>query len=177
MSKSRRVWNIFYAIFAIQGALFLMLVPEIAFIILAIGVGLDLTYYGLKYLIYYLTHAQHMIGGKRIMLIGLLMLDMGVFATVLYDQAQAIVIIYVVAGHLVAAGLNFVRAFGNKRDKNPGWKIDLAQGIGNFAQVVLCLVFIKNVGIPVYIYCIGVIYQSVLKIITSFKRTAIVYVQ
>ena len=60
---------------------------------------------------------------------------------------------------------------------NPGWKIDLAQFIGNIAQVVLCLVFIKHVEIPVFIYAIGVIYTAILKIVSAFKRTAIVYVQ
>ena len=51
------------------------------------------------------------------------------------------------------------------------------QGIGNIAQVALCLIFINYVEIPVFIYCGGVIYSAVLKIVSSFKRTAIVYVQ
>lgn len=177
MSKTRRVFNIIAAIFMIQSALILMLVPDIAFRLISMFVGLILVYYGARYLIYYLTHAQHMIGGKWLFLVGLIMFDMGVFATTLYNQAQAILIVYVVAAHLVAAGLNIVRAVGNKRDNNPGWKIDLAQGIGNIAQVVLCLVFINYVEIPVFIYCAGVIYSAVLLIIQSCKKTAIVYVQ
>ena len=73
--------------------------------------------------------------------------------------------------------IDIVRTVGNKRDGNPGWKIDLAQFIGNITLVALCLIFIKHVEIPVYIYCAGVIYTSVLNIISSFKRTAIVYIQ
>ena len=177
MSKSKRVWTVIGAIFAIQGAVFLMFIPDLAFHLIALGLGLDLTFFGLKYIFYYLTHAQHMVGGKRIMLIGLLLFDAGAFSTLLIDQAQAILVIYVVAGHFIAAVINIIRTIGNKKDLNPGWKIDLAQFIGNIAQVVLCLVFIKYVEIPVFIYSIGVIYTSVLKIISSFKRTAIVYVQ
>lgn len=177
MSKTRRVWNIIAAVFMIQSALILMLIPMIAFEIIAMFVGLMLTCYGLKYLIYYITHAQHMVGGKRLLLVGLVLLDTGVFATLLTEQAQAILIIYVVAAHLVASILNFARAFSNKGDGNPGWKIDLAQGIGNVAQVALCLIFINWVEVPVFIYCGGVIYSAVLKIIQSCKRTAIVYVQ
>ena len=177
MSKTRRVFNIITAVLTIQGALVLMLVPAAAFQLISVCVGLVLGYYGLRYIVYYLTHAQHMVGGKWIFLVGLIMFDMGVFATTLYEQAQAILIIYVVAAHLVAAVLNIVRAVVNKKDNNPGWKIDLAQGIGNIAQVVLCLVFINYVEIPVFIYCGGVIYSAVLRIIQSFKKTAIVYVQ
>lgn len=177
MTRTKRVLNILGAMLAIHGALLLMIIPESAFELIAIGVGLMLAYKGLRYIIYYLTHANHMVGGKRILLVGLILFDVGAFATALFDQAQAIMIIYVVGCHVITAGLNLIRAVGNKKDGNPGWKIDLAQGIGNISQVVLCLIFINHVEIPVYIYCIGVIYTSVLTIISSFKRTAIVYVQ
>ncbi|MBR3279178.1 MAG: DUF308 domain-containing protein [Lachnospiraceae bacterium] len=177
MTRTRRVFNIIGALLAIQGSLLLMLVPDIAFRLIAIGVGMMLTYKGLRYIIYYLTHANHMVGGKRILLVGLILFDIGAFASALYDQAQVIMIIYVVGCHVIAAGLNMVRAFGNKKDGNPGWKIDLAQGIGNVTQVALCLIFINYVEIPVYIYCVGAIYTSILTMISSFKKTAIVYVQ
>ena len=177
MSKKKRVWNIIVAIFMIQSALFLMIIPEIAFMIIAMFVGMMLTFRGIKFLFYYSTHACHMIGGKKILLVGLLMFDVGIFSISLIDQAQMIMIFYVVAIHLVAAVLNFARAVSNRCDGNPGWKIDLAQGIGNVAQVVLCLIFAGFVEIPVFIYCAGVIYSAILKIISSCKKTAIVYVQ
>ena len=177
MSKTRRVWNIILAVLNIQGALILMLVPDIAFLLIAIFVGFMLMGRGLKYLFYYMTQANHMVGGKRVLLVGLFLFDFGVFVTMLVDEPQAIMIVYVVAIHLVAAVINIIRTVGNKKDGNPGWKIDFAQFFGNLAQVVLCLVFIGHVEIPVYIYCIGEIYGSILKIISSCKKTAIVYVQ
>lgn len=177
MSKAKRVWNIIVAILMIQAALFLMFIPDVAFLIIAVFVGMMLTIKGIRFLFYYATHACHMIGGKKILLVGLLMFDIGIFSTSLLDQAQMIMIFYVVAIHLVAAVLNLARAVSNKGDGNPGWKIDLAQGIGNIAQVVLCLIFAGFVAIPVFIYCAGVIYSAVLKIISSCKKTAIVYVQ
>ena len=65
MSKTRRVWNIILAVLNIQGALILMLVPDIAFLLIAIFVGFMLMGRGLKYLFYYMTQANHMVGGKR----------------------------------------------------------------------------------------------------------------
>ena len=177
MTRTRRIFNIIAATLAIQGALILMLIPEEAFLLIAIGVGFMLTYRGLRFIIYYLTHANHMVGGKRILLVGLILFDLGAFSTALFDQAQAIMIIYVVGCHVITAGLRFVRAVGNKKDHNPGWKIDFAQGIGNTVLVILCLIFIKHVEIPVYVYCIGTIYSSILNIIASCRKTAIVYVQ
>ena len=177
MSKTRRVFKVIGAILAILGAVAMMMVPEYGFILIAALVGLMLMFKGIGYIFYYITHANHMVGGKRILLIGLLLFDSGVFASALADQAQAILVIYVVACHLIAAVLNIVRTVGNKRDGNPGWKIDLAQFFGNITLVALCLIFIKHVEIPVYIYCAGVIYTSILNIISSFRRTAIVYIQ
>ena len=69
----------------------------------------------------------------------------------------------------------FVR--GNKKDNNPGWKIDLAQGIGAIIQITICIVFIRSDLIPVYSYCVYAVYSAVLMIIRAFKKTAIVYVQ
>ena len=177
MSKTRRVWNIIGAAFEIVIALLLMQIPDFAFEIIALFIAIILIIYGIKYIVYYLTHAQHMIGGKWLLLVGLILFDAGAFITLLYDMAQTILIVYVVVVHFVAAIINLARAVSNKGDGNPGWKIDLAQGIGNIAQVVLCIVFIKWVEVPVFIYCIGIIYSAILTIISSCKRTAIVYVQ
>ena len=177
MSKTRRLWNIFVAVLMIQTALILMLVPDAAFILIVIFLSLVLTFRGLKFLIYYLTHAQHMVGGKWLMLVGLVLLDLGALAMILIEQAPSIMIFYVAGVHLVSAVINIARAVSNKGDGNPGWKIDLAQGIGNIILVALCLIFINHVEIPVFIYCTGVIYSAILKIIASCKRTAIVYVQ
>lgn len=177
MSKTRRLWNIFVAVLMIQTALILMLVPDAAFILIVIFLSLVLTFRGLKFLIYYLTHAQHMVGGKWLMLVGLVLLDLGALAMILIEQAPSIMIFYVAGVHLVSAVINIARAISNKGDGNPGWKTDLAQGIGNIILVALCLIFINHVEIPVFIYCTGVIYSAILKIIASCKRTAIVYVQ
>lgn len=177
MSKTRRLWNIIVAVLMIQAALLLMLVPDAAFILIVVFLSLVLTFKGLKFLIYYLTHAQHMVGGKWLMLVGLVLLDLGGLAMVLIEQAPSIMIIYVAGVHFVYAVLDIARTVSNKGDGNTGWKIDLAQGIGNLILAALCLIFINHVEIPVFIYCAGVIYSAILKIITSCKRTAIVYVQ
>ena len=161
----------------IQAAIVLMTVPTAGFLLIAFFVGMLLAFRGIRFLIYYVTQAQHMTGGKWLMLLGLIMFDLGIFSLTLLDKASAILIIYVVAIHLIYGVLGIVRAVSNKKDGNSGWKIDFAQGIGNLILVALCLIFIKHVEIPVYIYGAGVIYSAVLKIITSFKKTAIVYVQ
>lgn len=177
MTKTKRVFTIIGAFLAIQGSLILMLVPNYALEIIAAGLGFTLVFYGLKYLLYYLTHAQHMVGGKWFLLIGLILLDAGIFAGTVYDKAKVLTILYIAGAHLIGAGLNIVRAVGNRKDNNRGWKIDMAQGVGNIILVLLCIIFMHDVIIPVYIYCISAIYTAILMLISAFKKTAIVYVQ
>ena len=177
MSKVRRVLTILASLCCILGAVSLMLIPDIAYEVLALGIGLTLVYYGVRYIIYYLTNAQHMVGGKWFLLIGIIMFDMGVFATAIYDRAQKLTLIYIICAQLVAAVLGLIRAAGDKKDNNPSWKLHLAQSIGSFVQVILCVIFINSSMIPLYLYCIYSIYTAILMIISAFKKTAIVYVQ
>ena len=177
MSKARRIMTVLFALVAIFGALSLIFMPDIAFAALAFGIGITLVYYGVRYILYYLTHAQHMVGGKWFLLIGLIMFDMGVFAVAVYDKAQMITLIYIISANLIAAVLGLIRTIGDKKDNNPAWKIHLAQCIAGFTQVILCVIFIRSTTIPICLYCIYTIYTCVLVIISAFKKTAIVYVQ
>jgi uncharacterized membrane protein HdeD (DUF308 family) len=115
--------------------------------------------------------------GKWFLLIGLVLFDMGIFAMTLIDQAKILTLIYIIGSHAVVAVLGMIRAVGNKKDNNPGWKIDLAQGIGAIIQITICIVFIRSDLIPVYSYCVYAVYSAVLMIIRAFKKNAIVYVQ
>lgn len=49
------------ALFGILGAVILMLIPDNAYEVLALGISITLVYYGVKYIIFYLTNAQHMV--------------------------------------------------------------------------------------------------------------------
>lgn len=177
MSKARRVLTIIAALFSIIGSVALMTNPDIAYKVLALGIGMTLVYYGVRYIIYYVTNAQHMVGGKWFMLIGIILFDMGVFAAVIFDRAQRLTLIYIICTLLIAAVLGAIRTVGDKKDNNPRWKISLAQSIAGFIQVILSVIFINDSMIPLYLYCVYAIYTAVLMIISAFKKTAIVYVQ
>lgn len=177
MSKTKRIWTIIKALFAIQGAVLLMLIPSYAFDIIALGACIYLLGYGSKYLLYYLTHAQHMVGGKWFLLLGLILFDVGVLATTLLNQAKIITLIFILGIHSVIALLGLIRAAGNRKDHNPGWKVDFVQGIIAICQITLCLIYIRSDIIPVYSYCIYAICSSILTIVSAFKKSAIVYVQ
>ena len=177
MSKARRIFKIIGAVVIIQIALILMLIPDIAFRLIGVIFALMLIFYGLKFIIFYITHASHMVNGKWFLVLGLILFDVGVFASLMDDPPKLFIITYVAGAHLIGAILRLIRAVGNKKDNNPGWIIDCMQSLGNFIQVAVCIIFSQFVEVPVFIYCSGLIYSSILQIIQACKRTAIVYVQ
>ena len=177
MTKVRRIFKIIGAVLLIHIALFLMLIPQIALQLIAVMFSVILIFYGLKFILFYLSHASHMVYGKWFILLGLLLFDIGVFASLMQNQSKLITIVYIAGAHLVGAILRLIRAVGNKKDNNPGWIIDCMQSIGNFIQVAVCIIFSQYVEVPVFIYCSGLIYSAILQIIQACKRTAIVYVQ
>lgn len=177
MTKVRRIFKIIGAVLLIHIALFLMLIPQIALQLIAVMFSVILIFYGLKFILFYITHASHMVNGKWFILLGLLLFDIGVFASLMQNQSKLITIVYIAGAHLVGAILRLIRAVGNKKDNNPGWIIDCMQSIGNFIQVAVCIIFSQYVEVPVFIYCSGLIYSAILQIIQACKRTAIVYVQ
>ena len=177
MTKVRRIFKIIGAVLLIHIALFLMLIPQIALQLIAVMFSVILIFYGLKFILFYITHASHMVNGKWFILLGLLLFDIGVFASLMQNQSKLLTIAYIAGAHLVGAILRLIRAVGNKKDNNPGWIIDCMQSIGNFIQVAVCIIFSQYVEVPVFIYCSGLIYSAILSIIQACKRTAIVYVQ
>ena len=56
----------------------------------------------------------------------------------------------------------------------------MAYGITNIALaliVVICGIAFGRLSIAVWVYSVGLIYSSVLNIISSFRKTEIVYIQ
>ena len=120
MTKVRRIFKIIGAVLLIHIAHFLMLIPQNALQLIAVMFSVILIFYGLKFILFYITHASHMVNGKWFILLGLLLFDIGVFASLMQNQSKLITIVYIAGVHLVGAILRLIRAVGNKKDNNPG---------------------------------------------------------
>ena len=55
--------------------------------------------------------------------------------------------------------------------------LKLIQGSLDIIMALCCAVFIKNGNIGTYIYSVGLINSAIFRIVSSFKKTAIVYIQ
>ncbi len=177
MGKIKRVWNVISGIVVILFAMFAILIPEIAFIFIGFIAAALLLIRGVRYIIYYLTMAQHMVGGKIIMFYGVFLFDLGFFAMTIFSEAKAVILIYLTAGHAISGGIDMIRSIRNRKDGYSSWRTDMIQGIGNILIAVICVIFVNSIDILVYVYSLGLIYLAIIRIVRAFRRSAIVYIQ
>ena len=83
---------------------------------------------------------------------------------------------YLIAVHAFSGFVDVTRALEAKRLSAPSWKLNFSTGVVNIILAVLCIVFLRLESIAVYIYSAGLIWSAIARIITSFRKTAVVYI-
>lgn len=176
MSKLRRVGSFLAGLLMLFCALIMVLAPSVGYPLVVLILSFSLLIYGIKSLLYYFTMARHMVGGKASLYTGIILFDLGMFSVMLTNIPAVYVIIYLAAVKLFAGGVDILSAVDSKRSGSPSWKMKLAAGIVNILIAAACVAFGQNQTIMVYIYCSGLIYSAVLRLIAAFRKTAIVYI-
>ena len=177
MSGGQRIKNILIGIAIILGALILIAFPEEGMIITASILSLSLFIYGIKTLIYYVTMARHMVGGRIMLYLAVVVLDLGMFTMMLTNIPKIYIVLYLVVVYAFAGVVSILRALEAKRYQAPMWKLSLISGIINVVIAILCIIFMRSTNMIVYLYCAGLIYSAIVRIVTAFRETAIVYIQ
>ncbi len=176
MTKWQRVKSVFSGLIILLAGLVMLLIGEDAVIIIMSLLALSLTLKGLKMLLYYFRMARHMVGGNQILIRGLILFDLGSFTASMTQFSQIYVICYLVVIHMFNGLIDVLRALEAKRFESSSWKFNISSGIFNIIIGLSCIVFINSTSIAVYIYSAGLIYSAITRIISSFRKTAVVYI-
>ena len=139
--------------------------------------GVYFTSKGLASVFYYVTMARHMVGGRTSMYTGIIMLDLGFLTMTLTDVSHYYIMIYLIAIHVFYGVIEILRALEAKRVGAEAWKLKMNHGIINILMAAVCIVFIRHLKIAILVYCIGLIYSSIMRIISACRRTKMVYIQ
>ena len=177
MSKSQRALNLLVGIFMIPMAILLAYSPGDGYDTIMAVLSIGLLAGGIRSLYYYFTMARHMVDGERSLYIGIIVLDFGIFTASLNEVPYFYVLLYLLGIHLFAGIVDIWAALNSKKLGAASWRLKLSSGLINVIISVLCLVFIGQRNTAVYIYCAGMIYSGIMRIITAFRRTAMVYIQ
>lgn len=176
MTRWQRIKSILGGVLALLAVPFLMLDPELgcALIVLILGVSASLK--GLGMLIYYFSMARHMVGGKSVLYQGIIILDFGLFTIGFADIPGQYIMVYLLLGHLFYGLVGVLRAMEIRKKKMGSWRFKLLSSAGDIALAVLCLVQINSARTMVAVYCLGVLWAAIGRIVSAFRRTAVVYV-
>ena len=177
MSGGQRIKNVLIGILIILGAVILIAFPEEGIIITASILSLSLFVYGIKTLIYYITMTRHMVGGRIMLYLAVVVLDLGMFTMMLTNIPKMYIALYLVVVYAFSGAIDILRALEAKKYQAPSWRLSLTSGIISVVIAILCIVFIGSTNMIVYLYSAGLIYSAIVRIITAFRKTAIVYIQ
>ena len=177
MSGGQRIKNVLIGILTILGAVILIVFPEEGILITASILSISLFVYGIKTLIYYITMTRHMVGGRIMLYLAVVVLDLGMFTMMLTNIPKMYIALYLVVVYAFSGAIDIMRALEAKKYQAPSWRFSLISGIISVVIAILCIVFIGSTNMIVYLYSAGLIYSAIVRIITAFRKTAIVYIQ
>ena len=176
MSMGQRIINILIGVLIIAGAVIMIAFPEEGLIITAAILSISLFIYGIKTLIYYFTMSRHMVGGRIMLYLGVVVLDLGMLTMMMTNIPRIYIVLYLLAVYAFAGVIDILRALEAKSYQAPSWRFSLISGIVNVVIAILCVAFISSASMIVNIYCAGLIYSAIVRIITAFRKTEIVYI-
>ena len=177
MTKLRRIGNILLGLLMIAGSILLNMFTEDAYPVIVFLLAVSLLLYGIRMFVFYFRMARHMVGGRAMLYRAVIAVDLGIFTMSLTDVPLLYVMLYLAGVHGFAGAIGILRSNEARKLQAPSWRLNLVHGIINVIMAILCLVFLKSIETAVLIYTIGLAYSGVMRIVSSARNTAIVYIQ
>lgn len=177
MTKLQRIKEICIGLIIIFGALIMMFFPKESYVLIVMILALWFAFRGLGSIWYYITMARYMVGGRESLFMGVIWFDFGVITGSLTGVPHYYVLLYLIAIHGFSGVVRILRTFEARRNGSSNWKLKLAHGIIDIAMALICIVFIRQLSVTVIIYCIGLMYSAMMRIITACRRSALVVIQ
>ena len=179
MNKFQRIKNVLFGVFMLLFALAFLLVPKESYEAVAAIIAILLIVYGFRMLWYYFTMARHMVGGKTSLYQAVIILDLALFTGSMAAMSSFAVLFYLLGVFAFTGFVGILRAFEAKK-VGASWKTKFITGCISVVLAIVMLllgVIFDNKDILVYGFAASLIYAGVMRIVTAFKKTAIVYIQ
>ena len=177
MSSAKRVSYFFSGLLMIVCGLIVIWQPEEGYQVVLFILELTLLFRGIRQLVFYFSMARHMVGGISIFYQGLLLFDAGLFALNLNNVPRMYSMLYLVGCMLLSGMTDAARANEERKQKFGHWKYEIVSGGIKILISFICIFHLNSIEIIATIYGLGLLYSAIYRIVISFRRSAIVYVQ
>ena len=158
-------------------AVVMMFYPKEAYSYVLIFMATGFILSGISTLVYYFTMARYMVGGKLSLYKAVVLIDFGFLTQSLADVPRFYVIIYLAVIHMFSGFVEILRSREAIQSGARQWKLKLTHGLVNILVSVVCLAMARKTNTAVYMYCLGIIYSGIIRIVTTFRRTELLYVR
>ena len=179
MTLAQRIGKIIGALLTVLCAWVVYRMGEDGFLLVSLLLSISLIIYGARNIIFYFTMARHMVDGRNTLYIGVIAMDFGIFTMSASENKGLFIVVYLLAAHAVSGVVSILRAMEARRLDAPLWRLNLAEGIANLGiagAAVLFGVILGNMRNLTLIYVAGLLYSALLRLISVFRKTAIVYI-
>lgn len=180
MTLFQKIQNCIIGILLIIAAVVLILLPEESYPVIPILLAISMIAYGVYLLIFYFRLARHKVGGKAVMYEAIIIMDVALFtSSVSALNNKIVILIYLLSIYAFSGAVDILRAL---EAKNAGsdWRMKYINGIANIVFAIVLIIIGLVIGrteIFVFGFSFSIAYSGAMRIISAFKRTAIIYIQ
>lgn len=176
MGLTKRVLNVIASLIILTLGVLMMLDPQHSYKIVVALLMITLIVKGLRLLVYYFKMARHTVGGIVFLYQGVLLLDAGIFTLNLDNVPVIYTMLYLVVCMLISGGIDVMRSNQARTMKTGRWKLQMVYGAGNLVLSILGIIFLFSGTWVAVIYALSLLHSGVCRMITAFRKTAVVYI-
>lgn len=176
MSKLGRVGNVLFGLLliAIAAVMVFALSTQDALMAMVTLLAITLALYGLRTLWLYISLARHMVGGKALLYVGVLAIDAAAVVMVIMAN-QFLAGIYLSITYFLLGAVNAMHVMDDKQYGTP-WRGHMVQAVIYLLLGIACLVLNSSADLLVTVYCIGLVYNAVMRIYNALRPQAVAYI-
>ena len=176
MTILKRIEYILIALIQILCGLIIIIKPGDGYSLVVWIISISFAVNGLGNIIYYMTLARYMVGGKTILYKGIIMLDFGIATLTLVDFPRLYIFLYMIGCYIFSGIVHMLRAWDARR-LQASWKLNFGHGLGSLLIAAICLFYHHIYEVLALVYGIGLIYSALISLVNACRKTAIVYIQ
>ncbi len=178
MTAFQRIKKILFSFLMFSVALFFILFPsDKAYMIVVAILTFGLAVAGIKDIMFYFSMARHMVGGKMILIQGVIILDFAIITGSLANVPKIYILLYLIGVHAFSGVVEVLRAMEARRAVDGPWKMKFSHGIVNLILALACLIFIRQSNTALIIYSLGLMYSAVVRLFDAFGKTTFVVIK
>ena len=178
MTVYQRIKKILFSLCMFAVALFFIINPsDEAYSVVVAILSIGLAIAGIKDIVFYFTMARHMVGGKMILIQGVIIFDFAIITGSLANVPKIYILLYLIGVHAFSGVIEIMRAMEARRTVDGPWKIKFSHGIVNLILAIACLIFIRQSNTALIIYSLGLLYSAVVRLFDAFRKKAFVVIE